>query len=393
MGIEAIGSVSRLGGLGAAVKVGPMIPSFVSEGSVGGFSTLASIGPKLEAPSFSLAPKALPKVNLLSGYRPMEAADVGKLSAGGVFKPEPKVAEVPAVFKRELVAVQTYKAKAIDKVVKQTALALMFAHRFLSVPSEAVLVPDVSQMVMPKIILEAAVKPASATKIEYAQVASSPARVEIPEVEEEIEEVIEDKEIMAQEKKEDNAGFQQSEQQSIEKVALVEAVEISAERRQLIIYISEKAEEIAKQLGLKGFTGKLARQFLSWIGKASPIVQGEDEDGTIPLTDHAILSDRTEYTSAKEAVKKWVPLIERYKPVKRGAGKPVTVEEVRQVIEGKEAENPRTNQIAEIVVKRLVKITKVVKGRQVVHDIKEKVESPEHNLKDLGLEEIFPKAA
>lgn len=206
-----------------------------------------------------------------------------------------------------------------------------------------------------------------------------------------VEEIIEKKQAAAEDQKTQKPEVKRSEKTSQLRVKLVEAVKVSERRREVLRVAWERAVQTGEKLTLR-----LIRKFLVWSKEdLSPIVRDKGVDGTIKLTNEALESDTTGYSS-QEAKERAVSLVEEYKPVEEGEGHPVTIEEVRQVLEGKEAEVTRVATAAEIVKKRVTRLSEVVKGGVVVYSSEEKVETEETSLKDFPVvfrESLLPKAA
>lgn len=183
------------------------------------------------------------------------------------------------------------------------------------------------------------------------------------------------------------------------KVKFVEDTQVSEKRRGAIRTAIKQAKTWAQKLGLRGITGRLVARHLPkeyWKSEEyrSEIVKGKGIDGTVKLTAKSIETDANEYQSDEQA-EGLVEKVKDYRPVKKGEGQLVTFEEVRQVLEGKEAEPLKAKTPAEIVVRRLVRKSELVKGQEVVNSmVDEKVESDETSLKDYpALAEVFQKAA
>ena len=188
------------------------------------------------------------------------------------------------------------------------------------------------------------------------------------------EQVVEERKIAAQERKEDKPQTKKSEKISLLKITLVKAVRVAENRISKLTGAIKQVGEMGKK-----FTFKDVKRFLIWSREdLSPIVKSRGFDGTLKLTMEALDSDTKEYSSVREATAKSAGLVELYKPVEAGEGNPVTVREVRQVTEGKKAEVETVSQAAGMVIKRVF--------------VKAEV-TGEPTLKTLGLEELFPKAA
>lgn len=233
------------------------------------------------------------------------------------------------------------------------------------------------------------VKPATESKpANSPRIASKPAPLEAR-----LEQIVEEKIMTKQDKEKKNTKLR--ERASILRVKFVEAIHISELRRAEIKLAVKKAKAEVGRLGLKGITGRLVRQLLGdsfWILK-SPIV-GEGKDGTIPLTAALVEADQTRYSSSEDAEKGFVQAVDKHIPIKQGVGGRVaTIEEVREVIEGTEKEVIHSQTAAEIVVKRVIKLSESVGQERVVSD-EVRVENSETSLKDFPqIRDLFQKAA
>lgn len=226
-----------------------------------------------------------------------------------------------------------------------------------------------------------------------ARVTSTPTKKEVW-----VEQVVEEKKYVVGDHKKDEPNTKKSEKEAVVKVKFVEAVQVSERRRLEIKAAVKKAKAEVEKSGLRGITGRLVRKLLAntfWEHK-SPIV-GEGKDGTINPTAEEMERDTTEYKDAKEAEGALVQVVAKHIPIQKGeGGRLATVGEVREVLEGKEKENLRSQTPTEIVISRLVSgNVEVTSTGQVVNTVVEEKEEVvgEPTLKSLGLEELFPKAA
>lgn len=214
-----------------------------------------------------------------------------------------------------------------------------------------------------------------------------------------VEQIVEEKKVVAEKQRDDKSQAKRSEKTTQLKVKIVEAVQVSERRRLEIKMAVKRARAEVEKSGLRGITGRLVRKLLAntfWEHK-SPIV-GEGRDGTINPTAYEMEADTTEYKDEKEAETALVQAVAKHIPVNIGeGGRTATLEEVREVLEGKEKKNLRSNTPAEMVVKRVVAAENktVASTGQVVNTLVEEKEEVkgEPTLNSLGLEEVFPKAA
>ena len=213
------------------------------------------------------------------------------------------------------------------------------------------------------------------------------------------EQVVEEK-LQAKEKKEDKAAEKNSEEQSVAKIKIVEAVKVTQLRRSAVYEAARQVKEEAEKMGEKVvITAKKLKKFLSgeFWKYISPLVGKEGHDGTIALTLHAIENNRTEYTSLEQAQTELSKPVTEHIPLERGEGSRVaTVDEVREVLEGKEKENFRSNTPAEIIIRRVMRknVEVVEAGQKTTVVEKKEEEERETSLKDFPtLAEVFQKAA
>lgn len=359
---------------GAIGVTGPASLAGTVPVATGEFSTIVIDGPvSLEALENTM-PMTLSKFN-----------PVGEI----VFRPSgPSVieqAEAVAAAAWETTALPTPQEEAQNPLTEKGAVAKV--EPWLGTRAETVIIPHeprVIPMTAPR--LEAQPQPVvvASPKTESKRANAQTVSRSFPQ--EQIMEVTEEKKTVAQENKEQGNNAKESEEQSLKKVKLVEAVHVSERRRWTLKAAVKKAAEGGERLTLR-----LIRKFLTWTREdLSPIVRHKGADGTLSLIDQALESETVEYSS-KEAEKKSVGLVEKYRPVEKGEGDPVTMGEVRQVLEGKEAKRAGVNMAAEIVARRVVRKSEVLRG-EAVTTVEEKVEiNTETSLKDFPeLAEVFP---
>lgn len=213
------------------------------------------------------------------------------------------------------------------------------------------------------------------------------------------EQVLEEKKILTERERQEKPQTKRREKQSMTKIKIVEAVEVTQLRRLAISEAARKIKEVAEKRGEKVvITGKILKRFLSgeFWKYISPLVGRGGYDGTIPLTLNAIENNPTEYTSLEQAQTELSKPVTEHIPLQKGeGGRLATVEEVREVLEGKEKEAIKSQTPAEMVVRRLARKSEVIRGEQVVTAVtEEKIESAETSLKDFpALAEVFQKAA
>lgn len=211
---------------------------------------------------------------------------------------------------------------------------------------------DLEEQVQPQL------KPAAGVSYEPASfTAGSVTRVDVqPAISIAAPETVEEEEVVEERKEEMQPKDQ--EEQVISKLKLVEDQQVSENRRHEIKTAIKRAWQEAWKLDLKTITGKLVKQFLPdswWKDKKykSPIV-GEGKDWTINTTTDDLEADRLEYESEREA-EKLINYVSIHIPVKAGTGSRVaTIEEVREVLRGREAE-PVRGRPAEVVIRRIAR--------------------------------------
>ncbi len=363
MGIEAIGR--GMGSVGRAVSIAPAIGRG-GFGLEGGFKVGSIKNPGL------------------GGFKPSSYIENGSLT--GVIK-NPFKAENSRINSRPQFSVAAVVAEA-ERIVFIAKRPAVLERRIPSWTGNLVRTPEPAIVRLPN----PEFKPIQVSKIEskpQIQVASKPATQTPAQTEILVQQVLEPQEAVKNNNKEIEPKAKKEEKQTTKRVKLVEAVKISERRRQALKDAINRLSETEGKITLRRI-----KDFLRWTkDDLSPIVRDKGVDGTLKLIDEALASDTTEYTSRGEIERKSVALLEQYKPVEAGEGNPVTVEEVRQVLEGKEAEVTRGNVAAEIVVKRLVRKTEVIKGEDAVPTISEDKQE-ETSLKDFpALAGVFQKGA
>lgn len=189
-------------------------------------------------------------------------------------------------------------------------------------------------------------------------------------------------------KQEEKGEKRQSEKRSVAKIKFSEAVEISKKRA---VALKKAYQEIKT----RGLSIKLLRAFLSrsYWEAISPIAKN-GHDGTLNLTMVEFEKQSGEYQLETRADQAISFAVSNHIPVQKGeGGRLATVEEVREVLEGKEKEILRSNTPAEMVIRRVVrKSVEFVKAGQTVAVSGEKEEVLEEpTINSLGLEEVYPK--
>lgn len=184
----------------------------------------------------------------------------------------------------------------------------------------------------------------------------------------------------------DKVEAEESEDVSESKIKLVEAEKVSHKRRKRIKEAVKKAKE-------ENITIAQALPGGFWEDK-SPIV-GDGKDWTLDLTAQALEINPNQYTSIKEVEEVSVATVAENIPVERGEGtRQATVSEVRKVKYGEE-DLPKQKTPAQIVTRRIIK-KKVESNKNgaILRILEDKAETTSGiTLKDLGLEELFQKAA
>ncbi len=320
----------------------------------------------------------------LGGFKPSSYIENGSLT--GVIK-NPFKAENSRINSRPQFSVAAVVAEA-ERIVFIAKRPAVLERRILSGTANIVRTLEPAAVRLPK----PEVKPVVAPQIEakpQIQVASKPAIQTLTQKEVLVQQMIEQKKTVQEKKKTDTTQEKKTEENSTKKMKIVKSFKVAQRRIEAVVRATKKLAETEEKFSLNSI-----RRVLRWTKEhLSPIVREKGVDGTLKLIDEALASDTTEYTSRGEIERKSVALLEQYKPVEAGEGNPVTVEEVRQVLEGKEAEVTRGNVAAEIVVKRLVRKTEVIKGEDAVPTISEDKQE-ETSLKDFpALAGVFQKGA
>lgn len=211
-------------------------------------------------------------------------------------------------------------------------------------------------------------------------VSSSPAsRVQTEQVKEE--------RLKIEQKQEEKAGKRQSEKRSVAKIKFSEAVEISKKRAAAL-------KRAFQEIKTRGLSIKFLRVFLSrtYWEAISPIAQ-KGHDGTLNLTVSELEKHKSEDYGEAKTDQAIAYAVSNHIPVQKGeGGRLVTIEEVREVLEGIEKQVLKLNTPAEMVIRRVVsKNVELIKAGQIVAVSEEKEEALEETtLKSLGLEEVYP---
>lgn len=212
---------------------------------------------------------------------------------------------------------------------------------------------------------------------------SSPVNISQVQV---VEQIVEKKNIVTEQKK-DEPKAKKENKRSFLKIKIVEAVAVTRLRLYAVYEAAIKVKDEAEKKGEKVVvTGKKLSKFLAekFWQYLSPLVKEQGFDGTISLTLRAIESNQMEYTSLEEAQTQLSKPVIKHIPLQQGeGGRVATIEEVREVLEGKDKESLKSQTSAELVARRVVS--------SIAEEKEEVVGEP--TLKSLGLEEVFQKAA
>ncbi len=340
----------------------------------------------------------------LGGFKPSSYIENGSLT--GVIK-NPFKAENSRINSRPQFSVAAVVAEA-ERIVSIAKRPAVLERRILSGTANIVrtLEPAIVRLpnptrgldarvirnpfIAPKVEAEPQVFPAAIVGTQVREQTRTVNRTSTPTQKEVlVQQMIEQKKTVQEKKKTDTTQEKKTEENSTKKMKIVKSFKVAQRRIEAVVRATKKLAETEEKFSLNSI-----RRVLRWTKEhLSPIVREKGVDGTLKLIDEALASDTTEYTSRGEIERKSVALLEQYKPVEAGEGNPVTVEEVRQVLEGKEAEVTRGNVAAEIVVKRLVRKTEVIKGEDAVPTISEDKQE-ETSLKDFpALAGVFQKGA
>lgn len=402
MGVEAIGGIGRVASVAPAISRGA---SFGAIGRIGvagiegGISKAASYaenrGPSLLNP---LGIEVIrnpfivrPLVEVI--HNPFEAeptAQRPQLRAADV------IAEAEAIVARTQIKPRMFEVSQRGNLVRTPEPMVVW-------PPKLVRGLDVRVITNPFAVLKVEVTPQSMMQKKAENQATSRVirTTSTPTLSQlQTEQIVEEKKLVLEDKKEDKAQEKRSEKQFLTKIKIVEAVKITQLRRSAVFEAARKAKEEAEKTVEKVIiTGKKLKKFLSgeFWKYISPLVGRVGYDGTIPLTLNAIENNPIEYTNLEEAQTKLSQPVAEHIPLQKGeGGRVATIEEVREVLEGKEKEVIKLNTPAEMVVRRVVrKNVDVIKSGQVVNTVVEEKEdvAGEPTLKSLDLKELFPKAA
>ncbi|MBI2329985.1 hypothetical protein HYU94_01200 [Candidatus Daviesbacteria bacterium] len=367
MGIEAIGNIGpALASFGEAMKA--PLGNIVNEGPVGG--------------------------GFVEGFRPMNVTDITTINTGGaaaplgeiLFKPQ---SEPTVIQQAESVAVAAWEKSKLS-VPEPKEVLLMPAREVIMPQVEPMAVPFVAPNIweypIPAVAVSPALAPAIGTqaKTETRSFTQSTQAVASQPALQEQEEIVEEKVLIKQDQK-DKAEVEEGEDFSESRIKIVEAEKVSNERRKKIRKAVKKAQEeditVAQALP-EGF----------WDDK-SPLV-GNGKDWTLDLTAQALEINPNDYQSLEEAEEASIVSVAENIPVKEGeGGRQATIGEVRKVTNG-EKNMSKPEIPAEIVVRRSIKKRiELAKSGQTLTVLDNKAETtPETTLKDLNLEEVFPKA-
>lgn len=392
---------------GGTISTGAAAGSAISAGLAVGPSNGGNIGLGIEGASFSptivnegpVALKFLENTVPLSFNKP-----IGEIIFNPqVVEPTPiglveRLSEPLVIRQAKEVVAAAWKAtepkvspvEALTPVIERVSIAdVLQAHRTKTALEVAGMV-DLSQKVVTYL------KPEVRTVYQR----TSAVAIQAPQ-KELVEEIVEEKKVVTKDQEKDDPKIKNEKKQSVLKIKIVEAVKVTQLRRSAVYEAARRVKEEAEKMGKKVFiTGKKLSRFLSgeFWKYISPLVGAEGYDGTIPLTLRAIEENPREYTSLEQAQTELSKPVTEHIPLERGeGGRVATLEEVREVLEGKEKENLRPQTPAEIIIKRVVvkKDETVISTGQAVNTVVEEKEDVvgEPTLKSLGLAEIFQKAA
>lgn len=370
-----MGKGGGIGGLGGGVGLGGGIGSGGSIG--GGIEMGRSGGPSL--------------VSGLARFDQSPAVSLNRMFGPSISGPE---AYVPTQFKEGPVrkedmqnstVLQIGQAKEIKFNNPKQHPAIEFKP-FVVVGPEPIsptwsIVPVIEPMVAPQKVETPFPAVAPVAQTESAQTVNIPS-IQPAQQEQAVEEAVE--EITRKLQPQENEDTTDDENLSESKVKLVEASQISQNRKQEIISAVKKlAEQLKGKITLKSLKAALSAEY--WNLK-SPIVKNK-KDHTLDLTISEIESDPSEYKTPEEAVNVLVAAVDHNAPVKSGEdGRTATLEEVIKVIKG-EKEKPKTP--AEMVYRRAVKKT-IKKQAGKIEPFENTYHSVEGNLNTLNLDEVFP---
>lgn len=182
------------------------------------------------------------------------------------------------------------------------------------------------------------------------------------------------------------------EEEEIEKIRKKHIVDGRALLRVVIEFKEavNKAKELAVKLGIK-ITGKLISKFLpgQHAGNESEAVKGKGPDGSIPERQQSV-EELGEFSSEVEAEERVVREAHAKPPLKiREEGEQVADEHVQRVYKD-HTTKPRA--VIEFVTRIIKKKKPVIQSGQKIAEAPQ-VQTSENKIEDLGLAEVFPKAA
>ncbi len=407
MGIEALGSIGR------AVSAAPSIG--MKMGAIGvPLSVSRIINPDIgRMPSMWRGNKAPEKA--MSPRAQMFAREFSPIRITRIATPKPQMRVADVIAQAEAIVKQAQRPSVLNKIAALPLLEsrLDFLPRndewrqaLVRTPEPAVVrfpYPagglDVRAITNPFPKVEAVPQSSVQRKTEGKPVTRSAKATSTPVTNQTHTEQMESK-VIVEEKKKETGKAKKSEKESMVKIKIVEALKVTRLRKLAILEAVRKVKEEAEQKGEKVvITGKKIKRFLTadFWRYLSPLVGQEGYDGTIPLTLNALNNNQREYTNLEEAQTDLSKPVAEHIPLQMGeVGRVATIEEVREVLEGREKEVTRSQALAEVVIKRVAVKNETIAGiGQAVNTMVEEKEevAGEPTLKSLGLEELFPKAA
>lgn len=369
-GAPAVASFDGLKGFGGLEGLAPAGLSALPD--VGGIAGSLSEF-KASVPVTSIGTGSV-RGGFLEGFKTMNAADITTINTGGTIAPLGEI---------------LFRAPSGPAVISQAETVAVVAWGKSTVPAWEVFAPEAVPLRAPA--LAPALEPQIGTQTKTETRVSTGSAVEstptilIQPAPEGVDEMVIEEEAL--DRQEDRTEIEESEELSVSKIKIVEAEQVSSERRKKI----RKAVRKAKEEGIT-VAEALPREY--WSDK-SPLV-GEGKDWTLDLTAQALQINPKEYASLEEAEEASIVSVAENIPVTEGAsGRQATVDEVRKVTKGeKHVLGPKTP--AEIVTKRLIKKKfEVAQAGGVLKVLENKVETKsEPTLKDFPqLAGVFQKAA
>lgn len=157
-----------------------------------------------------------------------------------------------------------------------------------------------------------------------------------------------------------------------------------ANRLQKVVEAARQAKPEAERLGLgKKIIGWIVDKYfsLSHSSYMSKAVQPEGPDGTIAITEETIKA-KAEFESEQEVES---VVLDNIPVSEEEDGEPVSDEQVRKVFQDRIVKPSKPGRPLELVEKRVV--------QKEQKSLRQPEAKKENNLRDLGLAEIFPKAA